>query len=142
MFRKTFILFFIVLVGVGLMSCETPTSGDVNQAPYNIIGPTVLQLVPYTPITSINVTLVVDQASGLDDPDGDSVTYNYELVSTTIPLGNQHLISASWSSAGIINLSWDENLQDEEIIFKFWTQDPDGLQSTEFFITFKYLVIT
>lgn len=138
MFRKIFIIAFIVVISAGLVSCGTPTApGGVNSAPYDITGPGSPQQA-FKPIDTVtDFPLSVDEIGGLKDPDGDIVQFRFEFVSQTVGDPADLVVSLN-SNTGVFSISYRSNMAGQFANYRFWTEDPDGLTSAKFSVQFYY----
>lgn len=133
---KKMSFFLISCLIAGLIACGGNGAAPDNNPPYDIIGPETPSPVPKD--STEDYVLVVDQQGGKNDPDGDAVTFKYEFVSKSAS-GTFNASNASIDEVnGIFSLTWETGMAGRFITFKFWTEDPGGLTSTEFEIEFNY----
>lgn len=135
---KQIFLFILILVSLLAAGCKNPVTPDSkNQAPYNIVGPDAAQQVAL-PVGTVNeYTLVVDEVDGLKDPDGDDVTFKYEVVSQTGGSGSDVVASLN-ETTGVFTLTHTAAMESLSVTVKFWTVDSEDEKSAEYTIVFSY----
>lgn len=141
--RKIIYIVFVSFV-VLVFGCKNPAGPDggdippdepVNQAPYDITGPSEVTFV--YDFGAVRTILIDTASPGSDlDPDGDVVTF----FSTPVLSETEAVVQDGMSmnhATGVISILNYGNYKADEIIV-VWTEDESGLKSTDYSITIHF----
>ncbi len=142
MLKRYYVFTGIAFVLIGMVSCNNPavstpdfetliTNPD-NDTPYPILGPGSLNV--SKPPGDSTIDLIVDTQGGLNDPDGDEVTFHYSIAYQDMGTAADIIVDISnVSGVGLLTVTHPGSvLYDEYVLLNLWTMDTSGQVSTVF----------